>query len=135
MTTQYRCPISICNWFHEYVAGASAPECPADILAWSPVAWASMSDRANRLLSVVQVIDAHLSTHSPHEWMTELRRVQARAEDSETELDETLSALKMAKSFADAVDAVQTLRMPTRTEFHNVKAALAGVANWGDGNA
>jgi len=88
-----------------------------------------MSDRAGRLLSVAQVIDAHLATHSPVEWMTELRRVQARAEDAETELDQTLAALKTAKSFADATDALTSMRMPTRAEFEDVKAAFASVIN------
>jgi len=129
MTTHYRCPISTCPWFHEYVASTSAPECPVSILSWSAVAWASMSDRAGRLLSVVQVIDAHLSTHSPVEWMTELRRVQARAEDAETELDQTLAALKTAKSFAGATDALTSMRMPTRVEFEDVKAAFANAIN------
>lgn len=116
-------------WFHEYVASASVPDCPADILAWSPVAWAFMSDRAGRLLSVVQIVDAHLATHSPFEWMTELRRLQVRAEDAETELDQALSALKAAKSFADATDALTTLRMPTRVEFEDVKTAFASLLN------
>lgn len=129
MTVHYRCPISTCPWFTEYVASASAPECPADILSWSPVAWASMSDRAGRPLSVAQVIDAHLSTHSPVEWMTELRRLQARAEAAETELDETLAALTTAKDFADVTDALTSMRMPTRAELEDVKAAFANVIN------
>lgn len=132
MTVRYRCPISVCGWSHEYVASASVPDCPADILSWSAVAWASMSEWTGSLLSVVQTIDGHLATHSSHEWMTELRRYQARAEEAEYELDQTLGALKAAKNFADAVDAVQTMRMPTRAEWEAAKTgllALAGPAN------
>jgi len=88
-----------------------------------------MSDRAGRLLSVAQVIDAHLSTHSPIEWMTELRRLQARAESAETELGQILAALKTAESFADATDALSSMRMPTRAEFEDVKAVFASAIN------
>lgn len=132
MTTRYRCPISTCAWFHEYVASGSAPDCPSDVLSWTPANWADMSDRVGRVVAVAHVIDAHLSTHLPIEWMTELRRYQARAEDAEGQLDRLLDVLELTADVAAAVHPVTSMRLPSRCEVEASATALAGVVNGGD---
>lgn len=128
VTVRYRCPLSMCTWFHEYVASDSAPECPADVLLWTASIWAFMPDRVGRSLSVIQVIDAHMSTHSPVEWMTELRQLQARAEDAEAERDRLRTTTQRLAEFTIAVDAVTSPRMPTHAEVQATRALLLDAA-------
>lgn len=131
MTTQYFCPISSCGWTQTHVATPEAADCPSDLLDWTPVNWASMSDRAGFDLAVGHVIDGHLATHSPVEWMTELRRERARAEDAEAQLDRLLDVLEQTADVAAGMHPVTSMRMPSRTEVEASAAVLAGTVNGG----
>ena len=79
MTIRYLCPISTCQWFHETVATDSASSYPPDVAHWTLANWADVPQRTGHLLTAVHVIDAHLSTHSPVEWLTDLSLVQYAA--------------------------------------------------------
>lgn len=131
MTTRYRCPISTCRWFHDAVAAPPPAYCPPDLLSWSGPTWASMSERIDGGLAAAHVIDAHLVTHSPVEWMTELRLYQARAEAAEDRADRLEVALELTADVTAAVHPVTSMRLPSRAEVEESAAVLAGVTGGG----
>lgn len=126
MTTRYRCPISTCAWFHEYVATSPTPACPQDVLFWTAANWADMSERIDGYLAVAHRIDAHLVTHSPVQWMTELRNERRRTEAATAERDQLRIAVEKFSFLADAVDPLTTRRLPSRAEIEAVRELLAG---------
>lgn len=131
MTTRYRCPISACAWFHDAVAAPPPAYCPPDLPAWSGPTWASMSERIDGGLAAAHVIDAHLVTHSPVQWMAELRLYQARAEVAESEADRLRIVVEKTAFLADAVDPLTTKQLPFRAEVRAVRELLAGAAGGG----
>lgn len=131
MTTRYRCPISACAWFYDAVATPPPAYCPPDLLAWSGPTWASMSERIDGGLAAAHVIDAHLVTHSPVQWMAELRLYQARAETAESEADRLRIVVEKTAFLADAVDPLTTRRLPSRADVQAARELLAGAVSGG----
>lgn len=111
------------------MASTPGPEHTADVLTWSPATWSIVSERVGSILSVVQVVDAHLSTHSPVEWVMELARERRRADDAEADRDRLLVAAQKLGNFTITVDAITSTRMPSRADVEATRAVLhaAGV--------
>lgn len=116
MTTRYRCPISNCGWSHNAVVTGPAPDWSTDLLMWTPADWAAAPNWVGRTLATVHVINAHLVTHSPVQWMTEIRRERERAEAAERRLIEAQEALESAAVFTDAAHPIHPTRLPSRAE-------------------
>lgn len=131
MTTQYRCPISTCGWTQTRVATTATAECPADLLNWTSANWADASERTSADLAVGHVIVGHLATHSPVQWMTELRRYQARAEDAEAQLDRLLDAMEQTADVAAGAHPVTSMKLPSRAEIEATQELLAGARGGG----
>lgn len=127
MIVRYCCPISTCSWFTERVASGSASEFEADVLSWSATTWGSVTERINGISTIVQVIDAHLVTHFPVQWMTELRDERRRAESVTTERDRLRIVVEKLSFLADAVDPLATRKLPSRAEVEATRELLASV--------
>lgn len=91
----HHCPISACRWSHTAVASPAGPEPPTDLVLWTAATWASLSDRPVSGLATAHVVDAHLVTHSPVEWMGEMRRLLGRIESLEQLCGELSAAVRL----------------------------------------
>lgn len=125
MTTRYRCPLSTCRWFHDSEMTPPPAYCPPDILAWSGPTWASMSERIDGGLATAHIIDAHLVTHSPFQWMTELRDERQRTESVTAERDRLRIVVEKLAFLTDAVDPLSTRRLSSRAEVEAMRELLA----------
>lgn len=85
-----------------------------------------MSERVNGSLAIAHVIDAHLVTHSPVQWMTELRNEQRRTEAAIAERDRLRIAVEKLAFLANAVDPLATRRLPSQAEVEATRELLAG---------
>lgn len=124
MIVQHHCPVLTCRWSHRTVASPSAPEVPADLTQWTAETWANMSERPAAGLAAAHVVDGHLVTHSPVEWMTELRR-----RDSRIESLEKLCSQLAAATYPAGLDAVTAI--PSRAEVESIREQLAGLVGTG----
>jgi hypothetical protein len=131
MTAQHYCPVLTCRWFHRYVASPFAAEAPADLTRWTVETWAGMSVRPAAGLAAAHVIDAHLVTHSPIEWMAELARRDRRISSLEELVSRLSGAVQNAMSLTEAVHAVTTMRLPSRAEVESIREQLAGLVGTG----
>lgn len=126
---RYPCPLPTCQWFYRHAATPATADVPTDILSWTPANWASMAERTGPDLAAAHVIDAHLVTHSPVQWMTELGRERRRADDAEAERDRLHGTAAKLAEFTIAVDTVT--RMPTRGEVEATRELLMYAVNGG----
>lgn len=127
MTRQHHCPVLPCRWFHRTVASPLTPEAPADLTLWTAETWADMSERPAAGLAAAHVIDAHLVTHSPVEWMAEVARRDRRISSLEELVSRLSVAVQNAMSLTEAVHAVTTMRLPSRAEVESIQEQLAGL--------
>jgi hypothetical protein len=124
---RHHCPIVVCRWFHETVASPTTPDAPADLTLWTATTWANMSDRPATGLATAHVIDGHLVTHSPVEWMTEMRRLHVRIKS----LEQLCSKLSTGYCMTD-VESVPAI--PSRAEIdavESIRTQLAGLVGTG----
>lgn len=77
MTIRHYCRAPMCFWFHSPVASPFLPTGTADVPPWCTPTWASIPQSYGALLTDVQVIDAHMATHSVAE---RTGRMPSRAE-------------------------------------------------------
>lgn len=124
MTARYHCPILDCRWFHDAVASRNVPEAPADLTLWTATTWEDMSDRPAAGLATAHVVDGHLVTHSPVEWMTEMRRLLGRIES----LQRLCGKLSAGYCMTDLESVVA---IPSRSEVESVREQLAGLVGMG----
>lgn len=125
MIVRYPCPHSDCRWLHDHVATPRTANVPTDILTWTPANWADMAERTGPGLTAAHIIDAHLVTHSPVQWMTELRNERQRTESAIAEQDRLRIAVEKLAFLADAVDPLSTRRLPSRGEVEAMRELLA----------
>jgi len=127
MTVRYHCPILKCRWFHDAAASPIRPAALADLALWTAETWADLSDRPVSGLATAHIVDAHLATHSPVEWMGELARRDRRIKSAERLCGELSAAVQNAMSLTEAVHAVTTMRLPSRAEVESIREQLAGL--------
>jgi hypothetical protein len=128
MTRQHHCPVLPCRWFHRTVASPLTPEAPADLTRWTAETWANMSVRPATGLATAHVVNEHLVTHSPVEWMAEIARRDRRISSLEELCGRLAEAVQNAMSLTEAVHAVTTMRLPSRAEVESIREQLAGLA-------
>lgn len=128
---RYHCPILTCRWFHTALASPTAPETPADPILWTAATWANLSVRPVSGLATAHIVDAHLVTHSPIEWMTEMARLRGRIKSAEELISRLSEAVQNAASVTEAVHAVTTMRLPSRAEIESIQAQIAGLVGTG----
>lgn len=131
MTTRYRCPISTCRWFFLHVATEPGATPTLNALLLAPRTWPPVTGGPSPTLSVARAVEGHLSTHSPVEWLEELRQYQARAEDAEAQLDRLLDVLEQTADVTAAVHPVTSMRLPSRAEVESARELLAGAVGGG----
>lgn len=135
MIVRYLCPHPTCRWFFSHTVTPRTANVPTDILTWTPANWDAMAERTGPGLTAAHIIDGHLVTHSPVEWMTELRRYQARAEAAEDRADRLEDALEQTADVTAGMHPVTSMRLPSRAEVEMSAAALAAAVNGGAANA
>lgn len=131
MTVRYHCPILTCRWFYGALASPSVPETPTDPTLWTAATWANLSVRPASGLAAAHIVDAHLVTHSPVEWMTEMARRDRRIKSAEELISRLSEAVQNAASFTEAVHAVTTMRLPSRAEVESIQEQIAGLVGAG----
>lgn len=127
MTVRYHCPITACAWFHDAAVSDFPSDTPADVLQWPATTWSLIADWSGRMLATGQVVNAHLVTHSPVEWMGEMARLQRRIAAAEQLCGELSVAVQNAAFVTAAIDPIATTRMPSRAEVESVREQLAGL--------
>lgn len=132
MTVKYPCPLRSCAWFYSHAATPATADVPTDILLWTQLNWADMAERTGPGLTAAQVVDAHLVTHSPVQWMGLACAERDRAESVTAERDRLRIVVEKTAFFTEAVDPLTTRRLPSRAEIEAVQALLADAAG---GNA
>lgn len=128
MTVRCHCPIRTCRCFYDVVASPTVPEPPADLTMWTATTWAKLSDRPATGLATAHIIDAHLVTHSPVQWMTEIRRLLGRIES----LERLCGKLSTGYCMTD-LESVPAI--PSRAEIdevESIRTQLAGLVGTGD---
>lgn len=125
MIVRYPCPHPTCRWFHDHVATQRTAAVPTDILTWTPANWEAMAECTGPELAAAHIIDGHLVTHSPVQWMTELRDERQRTETVAAERDRLRIVVEKLTFLADAVDPLSTRQLPTRAEVEATRELLA----------
>jgi hypothetical protein len=82
MIVRIRCTLSTCAWSHATAATDHVLAAGPDPAYWTAETWTVLADKLGLDYSIAQVVDAHLATHVPHEWMTEVRRLRNAAQPS-----------------------------------------------------
>lgn len=120
MTTRHLCPIRSCGWYHEE---------PTLTIPQQRVPGEALKTLKVRHFTVEQLVDAHLTgTHTRVELAQEINRERARADAATTNYNSLYGALKMASDFTRQMDALRTMRMPSRAEVEAVHALLVAAA-------
>lgn len=130
--TRYPCPLPDCTWFHSHMATPLTADVPTDLLAWTHLNWADMSERTGPGLAPAHVIIGHLVTHSPLQWMAMVNAERSRADGVTDERDRLQVVVKKAAFLTDAVDPLTTRRLPSRAEVEATRELLAGAMSGGD---
>lgn len=120
MTARIRCAISTCRWFHNTVATGVVLAAGPNPAYWNAATWAVLDGVEGDGLTVSSRVAAHLATHMSHEWMAEIRREHDRAYAAERLRDMLIGAMRGAAAFTSAMDALTTMRMPSRAEVEQV---------------
>lgn len=121
---RYPCPLPTCQWVYRHAATPLTANVPTDILTWTPANWADMAERTGPGLAAAHIIDGHLVTHSPVQWMTELRTERQRTEAAIAERDRLRIVVEKLVFLADAVDPLSTRRLPSRGEVEATRELL-----------
>lgn len=131
MIVRYPCSHPDCRWFHDRVATPRTANVPTDILTWTPANWDAMAERTGPGLAAAHIIDGHLVTHSPVQWMAMVYGERQRTESVMAERDRLRIVVEKLMFLADAVDPLSTQRLPSRAEVEATRELLAGVLNGG----
>lgn len=135
MIVRYPCPHPTCRWFFNHVVTPRTADVSTDILTWTPANWDAMAERTGPGLAAAHIIDRHLVTHSPVQWMAMVYGERSNTEAVTVERDRLRIAVEKLAFLADAVDPLSTRRLPSRAEVEAMRELLAGVANGGVANA
>lgn len=137
MTVRYFCPIEPCGWYHD----EADLELPVHV-PWKRIPGDSLARLTQSSLTAEQIVFAHLEHHPRLDFVQEISRLgvqvemmqiraeraNRRAEAAEAYSEALESAVKTAADFTSAMDAITTLRMPTRAEYEDVKAGFLALA-------
>lgn len=126
MIVRYPCPHPTCRWFFNHTATPRTANVPTDILTWTPANWDAMAERTGPGLTAAHIIDGHLVTHSPVQWMAMVHGEHSRIEAVTAERDRLLVVAEKLAFLADAVDPLSTRRLPSRAEVKAMRELLAG---------
>lgn len=121
---RYPCPQPDCPWFFSRVVTPRTANVPTDILTWTPADWDAMAERTGPGLTAAHIIDGHLVTHSPVQWMAMVYGERSRTEAVTAERDRLRIVVEKLMLLADAVDPLSTRRLPSRGEIEAVRALL-----------
>lgn len=108
---------------------------PTNILMWTPANWEDMAERTGPGLAAAHIIDGHLVTHSPVQWMAMVYGERQRTESVIAERDRLRIVTEKLAFLADAMDPLSTRRLPSRAEVEATRELLAGVLNGGAADA
>lgn len=137
MTVRYFCPIEACGWFHD-----EADLEPPTLVPWQRVPDTALAQLTDRVMTAEKVIAAHLECHprldfvkeinqqrtNAEMWQISADRQRRRANAAEAKYASLEGALKAAADFTTAMDALTTMRMPSRAEWETAKAGLLALA-------
>lgn len=135
MIVRYPCPHPDCRWFFNHVATPRTVNVPTDILTWTPANWADMAERTGPGLAAAHIIDGHLVTHSPVQWMAMVYGERRRTETVTAERDRLRIVVEKLTFLADAVDPLSTRQLPSRGDVEATRELLADVVNEGAADA
>jgi hypothetical protein len=124
MTIRHYCPVKACGWYHEEPAAEPSPTIPPQ-----RVPGEALEALKIRYFTVEMIVDAHLTgSHTRVELAQEINRERARADAATANYNSLYGALKAASDFARQMDALRTMRMPSRAEVEAVQARLVAAA-------
>lgn len=126
MIVRYPCPHPTCRWFFSHAVTPRTANVPTDILAWTPANWDAMAERTGPGLTAAHIIDGHLVTHSPVQWMAMVYGERSRTEAVTAERDRLRIVAEKLAFLTDAVDPLSTRRLPSRGEVEAMRELLAG---------
>lgn len=124
MIARYPCPQPDCRWFFSHTVTPRTATVPTNILTWTPANWDAMAERTGPGLTAAHIIDGHLVTHSPVQWMAMVHGERSRTEAVAAERDRLRIVVEKLAFLTDAVDPLSTRRLPSRVEVEAVRVLL-----------